>query len=305
MKRKRIILAALAAVLVAVAGIAVWHWVYRSGLSAPIELVDIPPGEFLMGGPEDEEGRGTDETQRLVKITYAIKIGKYKVTQQQWREVMGTTFRQQYGKVYGGLTETTFPGRIKAFWKTIKDNPLGTVEEIRCVGIRKTCKSLLIGRAMPLYDEQDGSPMGWVSWNEAMDFCSRLTERARATAQLPVGHAYRLPTESEWRYSCRADPQDLFADEETAGVMPNALGLHDLHSREWEWLNDYYVDRSAGNAINPSISAGGAGSLNSHGVSPRFAFRICRASGRVMSDSNLRSRDISFRVVLAPVRPRE
>jgi formylglycine-generating enzyme required for sulfatase activity len=88
-------LLALATVLLAVAaGIVVWHWVYRSGLSAPIELIEIPPGKFLMGSPEDEVERfDKNGPQHLVRITYAFKMGKTEVTQKQWREVMGTTIR--------------------------------------------------------------------------------------------------------------------------------------------------------------------------------------------------------------------
>jgi formylglycine-generating enzyme required for sulfatase activity/tRNA A-37 threonylcarbamoyl transferase component Bud32 len=59
------------------------------GKGVSLELVLIPPGEFLMGSPKSEEGQGSDETQHRVRITRPFYIGKYAVTQEQWEAVMG------------------------------------------------------------------------------------------------------------------------------------------------------------------------------------------------------------------------
>ena len=50
----------------------------------------------------------------------------------------------------------------------------------------------------------DDAPMYWVSWEEAVEFCRRLTERERVAGRVPEGYEYRLPTEAEWEYACRA-----------------------------------------------------------------------------------------------------
>ena len=59
------------------------------GRGVKMEMVLIQPGEFLMGSPSTEKGRGSDETQHSTKITEPFYIGKYEVTQQQWKAVMG------------------------------------------------------------------------------------------------------------------------------------------------------------------------------------------------------------------------
>jgi formylglycine-generating enzyme required for sulfatase activity len=62
---------------------------------------------------------------------------------------------------------------------------------------------------MPLLGNTDDDlPMHYVSWFEAMEFCRRLTSRARMTGALPAGYEYRLPTEAEWEYACRAGSAD-------------------------------------------------------------------------------------------------
>ncbi|MFH0795706.1 MAG: SUMF1/EgtB/PvdO family nonheme iron enzyme [Candidatus Omnitrophota bacterium] len=59
------------------------------GKGVKMEMVLIPPGEFLMGSPASEEGRGNDEIQHTVRITKSFYLGKYEVTQEQWEAIMG------------------------------------------------------------------------------------------------------------------------------------------------------------------------------------------------------------------------
>jgi formylglycine-generating enzyme required for sulfatase activity len=334
MKRKQIILVALTAVLVAVAGVAVWRWLSPepvpkpTGLSTPIELVEIPPGEFLMGSPKDEEGRFDHEPQHLVRITYAFKMGKYEVTQKQWREVMGTTIQQQRDKEqrdYGELP--SFGKRLMELGKEIKDNPFGAFEEIRDSGVWQTVKWLAVGEVArwPLAGEGNEHPMYYVSWDEAAEFCRCLTDLERAAGRIPTGHKFRLPTEAEWEYACRTGSTTRFANGDTEGdldkigwygdnsggithpvgtKLPNAWGLHDMHGNVWEWCHDWYDDYPADEVVDSFGPATGSSRVF-RGGSWSDPSRNCRSASRAGLAPGLRSFNLGFRVVLAPVRPRE
>ena len=329
MKRKRIIFVVLAAALLAiVAGIVVWRVLSRpTGLSAPIEMVEIPAGEFMMGSPETEEGReewDNDETQHLVKITYAFKTGKYEVTQKQWREVMGTTIRQQRDKSH---PMATLVARIKDQGRRIKDDPLLASGGILEHGLWQTIKWLAVGEPArwPLYGEGDDYPMYYVSWEEAMEFCKQLTELERMAGRLPAGMIYRLPTEAEWEYACRTGSTTRFANGDTDAdldkigwygsnssstthpvgkKLPNARGLYDMHGNVLEWCHDWYGNYPGGEVVDPFGPATGAGRV-SRGGCWYYPSRDCRSAIRVRYAPGFRHFNLGFRVVLAPVRPRE
>jgi uncharacterized protein (TIGR02996 family) len=100
-------------------------------------------------------------------------------------------------------------------------------------------------------------PVEQVSWEDAAEFCQRLSRRA---AEKRAGRVYRLPTEAEWEYAARAgvSSQPFFlrnglrvqdANFEQTGLgrtcpvgsyPPNAFGLHDLHGNVWEWCSDWF-----------------------------------------------------------------
>ena len=124
-----------------------------------LEMIQVPAGEFLMGSPSSEEGRGDYETQHKVSITRPYWMGKTEVTQGQWSALMGTGLRDQAEK-------------------------------------SNEYELLLIG------GEDNDYPIYYVSWEEAMEFCRKLTDLEDNSGRLPKGYQYTLPTEAEWEYAC-------------------------------------------------------------------------------------------------------
>ena len=113
----------------------------------------------------------------------------------------------------------------------------------------------------------DDFPAVYVSWADAVLFCQMLTDLERETGRLKATQSYRLPTEAEWEYACRAgtttaysfgdSPQQLkdhgWYDRNSrgrlhkvAGKKPNPWGLFDMHGNVWEWCADWYADKLAG-----------------------------------------------------------
>jgi formylglycine-generating enzyme len=172
----------------------------------------------------------------------------------------------------------------------------------------------------------DDFPVHWVSYVEAEEFCRRLTERGRASGQLPRDWAVRLPTEAQWEYACRAGSTTAtsFGDRMTpahanfsdaslgkaskAGSYPaNAWGLHDMHGNEWEWCRDWYHRQLPG-GVDPDLSAR-QGERNRDGtysrirrggawIEPGWA---CRSAMRLRYEPERRSDHIGFRVVAVRV----
>ncbi len=151
-----------------------------------LELEYIRPGTFTMGSPADEPGRSSNEgPQTNVTITRPFWLGKTEVTLRQWKAVMGTDIKEQLRRALTDDTVYNINGRLN----TLRD----------FLGVdRDDDPARLLGRI------EENLPMHYVSWNDAVEFCHRLTERERAAGRLPEGYEYTLPTEAQWEYACRA-----------------------------------------------------------------------------------------------------
>ena len=252
---------------------------------AGIDLCWCPPGKFTMGSPRDEPERRPGEDQVEVTLTRGFWMGRFEVTQADWRRTVGE-----------------LPGPLTA------ELPAG-----------------------------DRLPVGNVNFAEAEALCQKLTELGRQSGSLPRSWEFRLPTEAQWEYACRAgtttatsfgdrlgskqanfkgkpyngaEPGPSLARAAPVGSYPpNAWGLHDMHGNTFEWCRDWYQARLPG-GTDPDLHAAKASATKSeHGDVSRVRRGgcwaddgwPCRSAFRLRFEPERRYDHIGFRVVA--VRP--
>jgi len=244
-----------------------------------VKLCWCPAGRFRMGSSPDEPERRPGETQVEVTISRGFWIGKYEVTQGQWRRVVGA-----------------FPGRLTA-------------------------------------GEGDDFPVYAVNFAEAEEFCRKLTETAQAAGELPKEWEFRLPTEAQWEYACRAGTTTAtsFGDKLSSkqanfqrkpyngaeegpslkrtarvGSYPaNPWGLHDMHGNVFEWCRDWYHLKLPGGADPDLYWAKNSATKSEHGGVSRVRRGgcwadegwPCRSAFRLRFEPERRHDHIGFRVV--------
>jgi formylglycine-generating enzyme required for sulfatase activity len=174
------------------------------------------------------------------------------------------------------------------------------------------------------YSEDLTLPVDSVSWADAGAYCNRLTSLERAAGRIPSNSQFRLPTEAEWEYACRAWTSSRFShgddpgyanlanyawyDENSGGLfphpveqkLPNPWGLYDMSGNVFEWCHDWegeYVDFGGIKIDPPGPGAGTKRVLR--GGSWFFTARRCRSAYRGSIDPGSRDRQIGFRIVLA------
>jgi formylglycine-generating enzyme required for sulfatase activity len=202
------------------------------GEGVRLTMMQIPAGRFVMGAPEDEEeSRDKERPQHEVSVA-GFFMGRYPVTQAQWRAVAG----------YEPIDHKLNPD--------------------------------------PSHFKGDNRPVEQVNWDEAQEFCRRLSVKS--------GREYRLPSEAEWEYACRAGTTTPFHFGETidaeivnynaqneyvglsikpvystgrkgeyrqetreVGQFPgNEWCLHDMHGNVWEWCEDDWHESYEGAPTN-------------------------------------------------------
>jgi formylglycine-generating enzyme required for sulfatase activity len=159
-------------------------------------------------------------------------------------------------------------------------------------------------------------PVEHISWADAVDFCGRMSKLPEEKA---AGRAYRLPTEQEWEYACRAgsstvfgfgdDPRELvdfgwFADnsnDQTQPVgkkRPNAWGFYDMHGNVFEWCQNWYIACPASAATAPSRLSTASFRMLRGGCWVSAA-EYCRSAYRHASQQSDRFSFTGFRVALS------
>jgi len=275
--------------------------------SIGMKLVPISPGKFTMGSPESEASREAQEVQHEVELTRGFSMSAHEVTVGQFKQFVADTKYQTDGERDG-----------KGAYGV---NEAGKIEEIHA---RFTWKT-------PGFEQTDDHPVVDVSWQDAKAFCAWLSNKEKKT--------YRLPTEAEWEYACRAgtktayahgdDPEGLAAtgngaDASARARFPgwsigikgkdghlftapvgqfkaNAFGLHDMHGNVWEWCEDRYVPNSypKEKQVDPTGPAEGKARVQRGGGWSSDAKRLRSASRVGRDQSAYRGCYLGFRVVLA------
>jgi formylglycine-generating enzyme required for sulfatase activity len=256
-----------------------------------IVMVRIEPGTFTMGSPEDELGRGPDETQREVTLSRPFYMARTLITQDQYMPIAVPDFDPIYigAAAYGHSNPEPHQGGP---W------------------------------TMPSRYRPDTTkfPMDGVRWEAAVEFCEILTERERDAGRLPGGYVYRLPTEAEWEYACRAGTtgpfnveaplEEVYALVDGEVRTPNAWGLFDMHGIKYEWCLDWYGPYAEGPATDPvgpatgtrRVARGGSNS-DGHGEGdedPANRLRFVRSAARNHFIPDFPLPLLGLRIVLAP-----
>jgi formylglycine-generating enzyme required for sulfatase activity len=161
----------------------------------------------MMGSPQDEPGRDDDETQHKVTISRPFYMGVYEVRQRE----------------YYRLLKADFPFERWTHWR----GPLAN-------GMAFNFRSGLTYVGADGYELLLDNPMECISFMDAMHFCKTINERERMADRLPKGYEYRLPTEAEWEYACRAGSKTMFGPEvdEERIVADSKLARNEAAHRE-------------------------------------------------------------------------
>jgi formylglycine-generating enzyme required for sulfatase activity len=255
------------------------------GQTVPDNFVRINGGTFQMGS---DNGKDNEKPVHTVTIT-GFYMGKYEVTQKEWYDVMGTTVRQQRDKA---------------------------------------------DKSWSIYGEGDNYPMYYVRWLEAVEYCNKRSQKEGLTPAYTISgtnvtwnrnaNGYRLPTEAEWEYACRAGTVSPFSTgnnittnqanyngnnpynnnakgeyrQKTTPIgsfQANPWGLYDMHGNVWEWCWDWYGSYSSTAQTDPAGASSGSSRVRRGGGWLGSAGSV-RSANRGYYDPDDRNDDIGFRL---------
>jgi formylglycine-generating enzyme required for sulfatase activity len=258
-----------------------------------MELLYIPPGEFLMGSTPEERAwavrngctedyvKREGDAPRKTAVKQGFWLGKTEVTVGQWKLFVAATGYVTDGEKKGH-SDYSPKGAGQKWWGPVdgaswKDPNFG-------------------------FKLKDNYAVCCISWNDAMAFCAWLNEREQKSGRLPPGYKVRLPTEAEWEYACRAGKQTKFWWGETVEggenrlnwrgngdgfefVSPvdhygsrgrNKFGLADMLGNVYEWCLDEFEEKQAHEEPfkgNPGARVLRGGSFNINPGDARCAHR--------------------------------
>jgi len=226
-------------------------------------------------------GDGDERPVHKVTINYSFDIGKTEVTVAQFRAFVDATGYEKQGWTWG---------------RRCTDH-MGSVQNRPCEN--------------PGFEQTESHPIARVSYNDAKIFCKWLSQQ--------TGQLFRLPTEAEWEYACRAGTTGDYAgdieqmawfDATSEGLIhpvaqkkPNPWGLYDMHGNVWEWCEDIYhwhyrnapTDGSAN--AKPDVPADVASRRALRGGSCCRPKESCRSSSRYGVYRVFRQCSTGFRIV--------
>ncbi|MCE9530934.1 MAG: formylglycine-generating enzyme family protein [Planctomycetes bacterium] len=290
-------------------------------------LVLLPPGEFMMGSTADQAEaaaklvpelkeivreseltrlRKEEQPRHRVVLTRPFRIGATEVTRGQFRQFVEAakyvTETERFGGGNSALTAEKDPKKKAATWQE------------------------------PGYKATDAMPVTQITLGDMLAFCNWLSEKERLTPcyrqekdawkRIETATGYRLPTEAEWEYACRAgtDTQYSFGDDsndlkdyawfnknadrigagEVGTKRPNAWGLFDMHGNAWERCQDWHDAQwyAKSPAENPQGPETGSRTVVRGGGWHYFALH-CRSAYRNNYALNARTANTGFRVVRA------
>jgi formylglycine-generating enzyme required for sulfatase activity len=167
----------------------------------------------------------------------------------------------------------------------------------------------VMGNNPSKFNGKPAYPVERVSWEDCQQFVKKLNGMGIGT--------FRLPTEAEWEYACRAGTKTAYSFGDYAGKLgnyawceensrqsthqvgtkkPNAWGLYDMHGNVWEWCSDWYGDYGTGKQTDPKGAAGGSLRVNRGGCWYYSSWR-CRSAFRSWYSPSDRYSDLGFRLV--------
>jgi formylglycine-generating enzyme required for sulfatase activity len=251
--------------------------------SIGMKLVLIPKGTFMMGSPIDKESASND-------FMTGSPIEEEGASNDE--EQHKVTISKDY---YLGVTEVT-QGQYE---KVMGTNPSHFEKRV----IRKSDSSMY--------------PVEMVSWEDAVEFCKKLSDLPE---EKEAGRVYRLPTEAEWEYACRAGSKSAYSFGESSKSLgdyawfnrnsnsqthpvgekkANARGLYDMHGNLAEWCSDWYGEYPKGAVSDPVGPREGLGRVFRGGCWI-FDAANCRTAVRGRGTPGDRVINLGFRLALSP-----